>query len=121
MDGRTVSHAFGDSFAVVTSWIFNAPEAALFPSAQAQCQVDIQYAGPTWESVSGSKVVGSVIDRCTPDANAVPWLLLGAVSSDRPGIFRDVTYLQRLSTVGGVAACRPRELHGRGGESALHG
>ena len=38
--------------------------------------VGIHYGGPTWESLSGSKVVGAVIDRATPDASAIPWLLL---------------------------------------------
>jgi hypothetical protein len=57
------------------------------------------YAGPTWESVSGSKVVGTVSDRCTPDTEAIPWLLLRAVFSDGPGIFHRVTFVQRVNTV----------------------
>lgn len=86
-----------------TSWIFVAPDAELFADARARGTVGIHYAGPTWESVSGSKVVAAVIDRCTPDPAAIPWLLLGAVSSEGPGIFHRVTLIQRLNTVGGNA------------------
>jgi hypothetical protein len=90
-----------------TSWIFVAPDAALFADAGAHGTVGIHYAGPTWESVSGSKVVAAVIDRCTPDPAAIPWLLLGAVSSEGPGIFHRVTLIQRLNTVGGNAPAAP--------------
>jgi hypothetical protein len=65
--------------------------------------VGIHFGGPTWESNSGSKVVGTVIDHCTPDPNAIPWLLRGAASTEGTGIFQDVTYIQRLNTVGGKA------------------
>ena len=90
-----------------TSWIFVAPEAALFANARAEGTVGIHYAGPTWESVSGSKVVGTVIDRCTPDPDAIPWLLLRAVFSEGPGIFHRVTFIQRVNTVGGNAPTDP--------------
>jgi hypothetical protein len=86
-----------------TSWIFVAPEAMLFADAGNNGEVGIHYAGPTWESVSGSKVVGTVSDRCTPDPEAIPWLLLRALSSDGPGIFHRVTFVQRVNTVGGIA------------------
>jgi hypothetical protein len=95
-----------------TSWVFVAPEAALFADARAQGTVGIHYAGPTWESVSGSKVVGTVVDRCTPDPDAIPWLLLGAVSSEGPGIFHRVTFIQRLNTVGGNAPTAPGNFTG---------
>lgn len=89
------------------SWSFVAPEAELFANAGDDGAVGIHYAGPTWESVSGSKVVGMVLQRCTPDPHAIPRLLLGAVSSEGPGIFRRVTYIQRLNTVGGKAPNNP--------------
>ena len=74
--------------------------------------VGVHYAGPTWESNSGSNVVGAVIDRCTPDPEAIPWLLLRAVSSEGPGILREVTYIQRVFTVGGLAPADPGSLVG---------
>ena len=71
-----------------TGWAFVGPEAVLYASARTTRSVGIHYAGPTWESNSGSKVVGAVVERCTPDPTAIPWLLLEAVASEGPGIFR---------------------------------
>lgn len=90
-----------------TSWIFVAPGAALFADAAGKSTVGLHYSGPTWMSVSGSKVVGTVLDRCTPDPDAIPWLLLGAVSNDGPGVFHRVTRIQRVNTVGGNAPTDP--------------
>ena len=50
-------------------------------------RVGTHYAGPIWESNSGSTVVGTVRERCTTDSNAIPGLLLQAVSTDGPGLF----------------------------------
>ena len=86
-----------------TSWAFVAPEAELYADVGGKGMVGTHYAGPTWESLSGSKVVGTVLERCTPDANAIPWLLLGALSSEGPGIYHRVAFIQRVNTVGGLA------------------
>ena len=94
-----------------TNWIFDAPEAVLFADGD-DGAVGIHYAGPTWESVSGSKVVGTVLERCTPDPGAIAWLLLEAVSSEGPGIFRRVTFIQRVNTVGGNAPTDPGDFTG---------
>jgi Protein of unknown function (DUF3455) len=93
-----------------TSWIFLAPEAVLFANAGGDGVVGIHYAGPTWESVSGSKVRGTVLERCTPDPDAIPWLLLGAVFNEGPGVFRRVTFIQRVNTVGGNAPTDPGDV-----------
>jgi len=90
-----------------SSWTFVAPEALLFADAQGHGIVGTHYAGPTWESNSGSKVVGTVLERGTPDPDAIPWLLLKAVSSNGPGIFDGITYIQRVNTVGGLAPADP--------------
>ena len=95
-----------------TSWAFVAPEAVLFAGDEDDDPVGTHYAGPTWESNSGSKVVGKVLERCTPDLDAIPWLLLEAVSSEGPGIFDGVTYIQRLYTVGGKAPADPGDFSG---------
>jgi hypothetical protein len=104
---RQVFHVYAEGVQIYqwngSSWVFVAPDATWFADAGGHGTVGIHYAGPTWESVSGSKVVAAVIDRCTPDPAAIPWLLLGAVSSEGPGIFRRVTLIQRLNTVGGNA------------------
>ena len=94
-----------------TSWVFATPDATLFADEGRQGQVGTHYSGPTWESSSGGKVVGSVLERCTVDPTAVPWLLLSAVS-DGPGVFQHVTYIQRVNTVGGNAPSSPGSVPG---------
>lgn len=92
------------------AWAFVGPEAWLFD--QDGEVVGIHYGGPTWKSNSGSKVVAAVIDRCTPDPDSIPWLLLGAVATEVPGIFRGVTYIQRINTEGGLAPAEPGDFVG---------
>src|SRR5205814_5548461 len=91
-------HVYGDGFQIYrwdgTTWTFVAPAALLFADAAGTDAVGLNFAGPSWESIDGSKVVGTVIDRCTPDPSAIPWLLLGAVPNEAPGIFAQVTYIQ---------------------------
>lgn len=86
-----------------SSWVFQAPEAVLFSTAGADGEVAIHYAGPTWESNSGSKVVGARVAGATVDPSAIPWLLLQARATEGPGIFAATTYIQRVNTVGGLA------------------
>lgn len=90
-----------------TTWVFVAPDALLFADAAGNGLVGTHYAGPTWEAMGGSKVVGAVVDRCKPDPAAIDWLLLAAVSSQGPGIFHRVTFIQRLNTAGGTAPSQP--------------
>ena len=84
------------------SWVFAGPEAVLWADEGGHGVVGTHYAGPTWESVSGSTVRGTVVDRC-PSAGAIPWLLLEAVDPEGPGIFQRVTFIQRVNTEGGTA------------------
>ena len=87
-----------------TQWAFVEPEAVLYSGDDEDAEVvGVHYRGPTWESPSGSTVVAGVLERATPDPTAIPWLKLGAVSSDGPGIFDGVTFIQRVYTVGGLA------------------
>jgi hypothetical protein len=113
---KVVFHAFAEGVQIYrwdgSSWIFVAPEAVLFADAGGDGVVGIHYAGPTWESVGGSKVVGMVLERCTPDPDAIPWLLLGAVSNEGPGVFERVTFIQRVNTVGGKAPTDPGDFPG---------
>ena len=91
-----------------SAWVFVAPSANLFADAGYNGKVGFHYAGPTWESNSGSKVVGAVIDRCPgPDVNAIPWLILGGASSTGPGVFDGTNYIQRVNTAGGKAPAAP--------------
>ena len=88
-----------------TAWTFVAPSANLYADAGFNGKVGFHYGGPTWESNSSSKVVAARVagTGCTPDATAIPWLLLKTVSTDGPGIFSRVTYIQRVATTGGLA------------------
>jgi hypothetical protein len=112
VDGATLAfHAYANGVQIYkwtgTSWSFIAPSAALYADADGNGMIGIHYVGPTWESVSGSKVVGAVAERCTPDATAIPWLKLQAVSTSGPGIFDHVAFIQRVNTVGGTAPSAP--------------
>ena len=113
---KVVAHAYAVGVQVYrwngTSWSFVGPEAVLYRGDGDEAELGIHYAGPTWESVSGSKVVGAVVDRCTPDPDAIPWLLLRAVDSEGPGIFHRVTFIQRVNTVGGLAPAEPGDFVG---------
>ena len=63
------------------------------------------FAGPSWQSNSGSKVVGKLPPAATVvvDTNAIPWLRLQALTAEGPGIFADATFIQRVNTIGGKA------------------
>jgi len=90
-----------------TSWVFVAPEAVLSANPGGTGVVGLHYAGPTWESVSGSKVIGAVEDRCNVSTSDIQWLRLRAVTAEGPGVFQDVTFILRLYTSGGVAPTAP--------------
>jgi hypothetical protein len=116
-EGNKVAfHAYAEGVQIYrwngTGWVFVAPEALLYAGAEEDDPVAIHYAGPTWESASGSTVVGKVLERCTPDPDAIPWLLLEAVSSEGPGIFDGVTFIQRVNTAGGKAPADPGDFVG---------
>jgi hypothetical protein len=96
-----------------TSWSFVSPEALLFAVDEDHDLVGFHFAGPTWEGLDGSEVVGAVIDSCTPNPDAIPWLLLGAASNEGHGIFGRVTFIQRLNTVGGKAPSVPGTVPGQ--------
>ncbi|TMA48340.1 MAG: DUF3455 domain-containing protein [Deltaproteobacteria bacterium] len=84
------------------AWSLKAPKAKLF-DAEGNI-VGIHYVGPTWQSESGSKVVGAVLQSAAaPDLDAIPWLLLQVKSTKGPGVFDRVTFVQRVHTGGGKA------------------
>lgn len=92
-----------------TAWVFVEPAATLFANSRYQGEVGTHYVGPTWESNSGSKVVGARVPGtgCSPDSSAIPWLLLKKVTTEGPGIFNAVTYIQRVNTTGGTPPTAP--------------
>jgi hypothetical protein len=83
-------------------WSFVAPDAVLYDSERNE--LGKHYAGPTWEANDGSKVVAEVTGRAdAPTADAIPWLLLTAKSTEGEGVFGAVTSIQRVETTGGRA------------------
>jgi hypothetical protein len=82
-------------------WDFVAPIAKLFADPNYNGLVGSHFAGPTWMSNSGSTVIAARVDGCSPEATAIPWLLLKATTSDCPGVFSKTTFIQRLNTSGG--------------------
>ena len=113
---KVAAHAYAVGYQVYrwngSGWSFVGPEAVLFHGEEANDAFGIHYGGPTWESASGSKVVATVVDRAFPDADAIPWLLLKASSSEGPGIFDGVTFIQRVNTEGGLAPADPGDFVG---------
>ena len=89
-----------------SAWALYGPDAILSADAGGKSVVGTHSVGPRWESNSGSRVDGTVVDRCTPNPNAIAWLLLSAKASGN-GIFSTVTHIQRVNTVGGVAPSTP--------------
>ncbi|HYP76402.1 MAG TPA: DUF3455 domain-containing protein [Polyangiaceae bacterium] len=88
------------------AWTFVAPQANLLDDCDKL--VGTHFIGPTWQGNDGSSVVGAKAAGASVDPSAVPWLLLNAVShGSSAGKFSDVTAIQRLSTVGGIAPSSP--------------
>lgn len=84
------------------SWVLVNPQANLMTDCGEL--VGTHFIGPTWQGNDGSSVVGAKAAGATVDATAIPWLLLNATShSTESGIFDDVTAIQRVATVGGLA------------------
>ena len=96
-----------------TSWVFVAPLATLYADENFHAQIGTHYAGPTWESNSGSKVVAGDAKRCFPDPTVIPWLRLQTVSTTGPGIFSSITFVHRVETTGGAAPATPGEFEGQ--------
>ena len=83
-------------------WVFVAPDARL--SDANGVLLGHHDAGPTWEAGDGSKVVGVVKAKVdAPSPQAIPWLLLATHSTGKPGLFANVTTIQRVATEGGAA------------------
>jgi len=96
-----------------SAWVLDAPRASLFAEENYFGEVGTHYAGPHWESKSGSKVKAARVlgTGCTPDPTAVAWLLLKKVEASGAGIFANVELIQRVNTVGGLAPAEPGSLN----------
>jgi hypothetical protein len=97
----TSSDAGADA-ATTYAWTLKAPDATLWDS---ECHMaGTHFAGPTWKSTDGSSVVGArLASAASATANSIPQLLLKAMTTSGEGIFANVTFVQRLDTIGGIA------------------
>lgn len=84
-------------------WSFVGPRADLFDRNGKLLAT--HFGGPTWQARDGSYVVGKAEKRVTPDASAIPWLLLSAPTTaagpdgDR---LTGTKFIQRIATTGGL-------------------
>ena len=120
-EGSNISfHVFGVGFQVYrwdgTQWKFSNPEANLFADAGQNALVGTHFsepgAKPNWLTASGSRVIGTLVARCTVNANAIDWVKLSADNSGT-GVFNQTTFIQRLNTVGGLAPTEPGTVVGQ--------
>jgi len=81
------------------AWAFREPIATLLLDGKT---VGRHYAGPNWEHIDSSAVVGKAVGNApgaTP--NDIPWLKLTVTSGRGTGILSGVTTVQRINTDGG--------------------
>jgi hypothetical protein len=84
-------------------WQFVEPRAVLY--GDHFDFIGTHFAGPTWQAKDGSQVKAQRVDGVTVDPTAIPWLLLKATTSSagpRGDLLAGTTYIQRLSTRGGL-------------------
>ncbi|HVE51078.1 MAG TPA: DUF3455 domain-containing protein [Casimicrobiaceae bacterium] len=81
-------------------WVFAGPDARL-TDAKSRAAMGKYYGGPTWEAADGSKVTGKQVAVAPAAAGNIPLQLVKAENGQ--GAFKDVTYIQRVNTKGGVA------------------
>ena len=82
-------------------WAFVGPVATL--KTKSGEVVGKYYAGPTWESVDGSKVTGKQLAVAPSAPGNIPMQLVKADPAMGSGAMQGISHIQRLRTVGGVA------------------
>lgn len=86
--------------ATAFEWTFVGPDARL-TDAKTRAAMGRYYAGPTWEAADGSKITGKQVGVAPASAGDIPFQLVKAEGGT--GAMKDVTYIQRVNTKGGVA------------------
>lgn len=88
--------------ATTYAWTLKAPEATL--SDTKGNVIGKHFAGPSWQAADGSTVVGEALNASpSPDAAAIPWIVLHAKSHAGNGVMTNIAYVVRTRTEGGVA------------------
>ena len=82
-------------------WAFAGPDAILQDASGNT--VGKYYGGPTWEHNEGGKITGKQLAVAPGRGGAIPLQLVQTAPAMGEGPFKDVTYIQRVNTVGGVA------------------
>ena len=100
------------------AWTFIAPQANLLKD-NGQL-VGTHFIGPTWQGNDGSSVAAARAAGAAVDPSAIPWLLLKATANGpTSGKFSDITSIQRLSTVAGIAPGTPCDSNNLGSISQV--
>ena len=82
------------------AWAFREPIATLVLDGKT---VGRHYAGPNWEHMDGSAVVGKAAGNAPgKSASDIPWLKLEVTAHRGSGAFSGVSTVQRINTAGGV-------------------
>jgi Protein of unknown function (DUF3455) len=82
------------------AWAFREPIATLVLDGKT---VGRHYAGPNWEHMDGSAVVGKATGNAPgKTASDIPWLKLEVTAHRGSGMFSGVSTVQRINTAGGV-------------------
>ena len=85
-------------------WAFVGPDAKL-SDATTRAVMGKYYAGPTWEASDGSRITGKQVAVAPASAGNIPFQLVK--TEPGTGAMKDVTYIQRVNTKGGVAPKEP--------------
>ena len=102
--------------AMMFEWAFAGPEAKL-ADAKSMAAMGRYYAGPTWEANDGSKITGKQVAVAPAAAGNIPFQLVKAEGGS--GAMRDVTYIQRVNTKGGVAPTMTCDAASRGTKTTV--
>jgi hypothetical protein len=87
-------------------WVFAGPQADL--NSRSGAKVGTYYGPPaTWAANDGSKITGTQLAVAPGGAGNIPLQLVKANPASGAGAMMGVTYIQRVSTRGGVAPAEP--------------
>jgi hypothetical protein len=82
------------------AWTFLQPDAILRHHGRAEV---LHSKGPVWTSVRDGSSVTAAAAANSPVPDSIPQLLLKAAATRGPGLFANITFIQRLNTTGGVS------------------
>lgn len=86
------------------AWALTEPVATLAGRINGRPVTAIHFKGPSWESVEDGSLVTAAAQATSPVTGSIPQVLLKATpAAGSAGVFGKVTFIQRLSTSGGVA------------------